>query len=152
MHEASSTMISQNTSEVTRVWTPTQIWWASFLSGPIGGCYFLGQNYKTLGKKAYFKKSLMMGAIASLLLSTLAFFDLPKWIPWYLPLLLQALVTRDVAVRSQGVKIKEILGAGGKKNSSFKLLYITALFALLQLIAAFGVAYILLLFGVPLPN
>jgi hypothetical protein len=50
-------------SEMSKMYSPTQIGVGTFLGGPIAAIYFLKTNFDTLGKTALSKKTLQIGVM-----------------------------------------------------------------------------------------
>jgi len=58
----------QNINKDYRLWSINQIGMAALIAGPLGGCLFLGQNYKHLGFVDSAKKCYIAGILVSFLL------------------------------------------------------------------------------------
>lgn len=71
----------QNSEEHKRkLYTGGQVLLASFLGAPIAGAILLGFNYRAVGKPASGFKAILAGAVATIVLFTVAFF-LPDGFP-----------------------------------------------------------------------
>jgi len=124
-----------------KLWSIGQIGVASFLSGPIGGCFLISQNFKVLGEKKAAKKTFWFGALATLLIFAICF-SLPeelvvKFPKVIVPAMYTALLTSFARKRQKGA-IDAHLQQGGKRASHFKLIGISILFLLLLTTIVFG--------------
>lgn len=136
--DASTQSSGNNTNSLARVWSMHQIWIASFLAGPIGGCYLLSKNYKILGKEANSKRSLIIGTIATIaLLFVSGFFEIPKGFPRFLIPMTYTLFIWSFAKNFQEKPIKELLDSGAKRSSYSKLALISISFLFLEFILGY---------------
>ena len=134
-------MNTNTKKNIPSVWTVRQIAIGSFLSGPIGGCFLLSQNYKAFGQKKTAKKAFWIGAIlTSLLIIATAF--VPETLLDKLPrsfiAVASALVVHSLAKTSQQTDIEKYLQEGNPRKSYLKLFGITLILMLLIVIWAFG--------------
>lgn len=138
-------MIAENKKE--NIWSMNQIFLASFLSGPLGGCYLVSKNYKVLGNEIYAKRSLAVGVIATvILLLVYAFFEIPEGYFRYAIPLGYTMLIWEFAKQFQGMQIKELRESGTQRNSYFKLILISIIFVFLWLTLGFSFGFLLSIF------
>jgi len=134
-------------NKTANVWTPTQIGFATFLSGPLGGCYLLARNYKAIGEDLYAKRSLIVGAIATvgLFLAYLLIDISQGFFRFFIPLAYTMFIL-EFAKKFQGEQLKELRNAGVQRNSHAWLVLISILFVFLDFLVAFGLGFVLSIF------
>lgn len=122
------------------LWSLGQILFASYLAGPIAGCYLLGRNYKVLGKPEHSKKCYIAGFIGTILLSVALSFipeDLIEKIPRIIIPVTYSLLIKELARVYQGKIIEEKMKEGSKRYSHFWCFLVTSSLLVIQLLFLF---------------
>ena len=134
--------INDNTSKIEnyKLYTTFSIGLASYIGGPIAGCYLMSTNFKNLQKPQPAKKTLAAGIFATLIIfGALPF--IPEKIINKIPDLFIPLVYTSIIVgyaqQLQGKEIKTHLKNGKKRYSNWKVCAIGILCLLITLIYFF---------------
>lgn len=126
------------------LWSVSQIIFASFIAGPLGGCYFLGRNYKTCGRIDLSKKCYYAGVISSIVLFVAMFLAVLKGATSNtLVSMIPAMITGcTVAFASQQKKwTKEKFPHLGKRHSYFKCFLVAFSFLAIQILLIFSLSW-----------
>jgi len=117
------------------LWSVTQISLASYIAGPVGGCYFLGRNYQALGQLEYSKKCYVAGISGVILLLSIIFLipeDLMASIPPIVfPLAYTSLISSFAHTYQKGV-IEAKLAEGSRQFSYWWLFIVTISLLVIQ--------------------
>lgn len=132
---------------MNKIWTPLQIGVASFVAGPLGGCYFMGDNLKTLGNQNSFKNMLWIGIGGNLALILLTLFISP-YIPTQVITMAYVVALFTYAKQTQGETIARFLREGGVRGSWLRLGLISALLLMGLVAFVFGWVFLLSLIGI----
>lgn len=126
-----------------RIWNVRQISIASFLAGPIGGCYLLSQNNKIFGRKTQSRINLIVGILATFGLIVVSLFlpSIQEGVWLMLVPLFYTLLISGIAEFSQKKLINELLNSGIKRHSYFKLILVSSILVLLTFIFSYGFCY-----------
>lgn len=131
-----ASIVDQQIQTRQKFWTIPQIFLASYLAGPIGGCYFVGRNYRELGSPDLAKRSYLFGLGGTILLFLL-FFLIPENIVAKIPSSIIPLsitsVISSIAQAYQKKEIDERLNDGGKRFSYWWCVLIALSLLVLQL-------------------
>ncbi|MFA5052475.1 MAG: hypothetical protein WC565_00210 [Parcubacteria group bacterium] len=133
-----------------KVYTWLAVLISAFIGGPFGGIYMLSQNYKTLGKDDLAKKWLLFGSLA-----IVGFLVVMSLLPAsFTSPTAGAAASSAIAIglgltakQKQDKEIKEILAAGGRKQSVGKIIGINVLSILITLVLTLVVTGIFALIG-----
>jgi hypothetical protein len=129
-------VIECQNDEQLKIWSVFQISLGSYLAGPIGAGYLLGQNFKAMGREDLAKKIRLAGAAFTFLLLLFLFLvpdEMFEKIPkMFVPIAYTAMVTA-FAEGYQKVRIRELLDLGSKRNSYFKLIGIALVMIAIQI-------------------
>lgn len=102
------------------LWSVKQISIASFLAGPMAGCYFLGKNFREFGSPTYAKWCYLTGFLATLLFLAIPFFapeQFLKYIPSkIIPIVYTSIITSYAHVYQNKI-IKEKMDQGAQRRS-----------------------------------
>lgn len=126
------------------VWSAPQTFIATFLGGPLAGCYLISGNYKAMNNPLFAKRALWGGVIgtAALFLARLileAFFpNLFEQIPPSVIAATACIVVLSHADIYQKKPIKELRKAGSSRHSYFKLIPVIVL----SILSMFALAFI----------
>jgi len=122
-----------NDTKEQRVWSMWQILFASYLAGPVAGCFFLSKNAETFGNKALGRKLLLIGIASTIVLGSImlalpsAFFERSP--PMILPIISGSAVYA-YAVAAQKNSITELIKKGGRRHSFLRFVLLTLLLLL----------------------
>lgn len=133
-------MTEENKKNKYKLYKPGWIVAATFLGGPIAGCYMMSVNYKNLQKTTSAKKTLWFGIIASLISANLILFAPSEIKRIYSKIsvpILYSVIMGIYADQYQGKSIKEHIVKGEKLYSGWKSAGIGLLFLLVHLIYFF---------------
>ena len=131
-----------------KVYSEGWIWFASYIGGPLAGCYLMSKNFEALGKDEYAKKSFKIGVIVTgLFFLALVFIPqvVMKLIPSYLIPLLYTLIISSYFKKYQSQEIKNYINSGGKKHSGWNVVGIS----IVSLIITF-IYYLILVLIIPI--
>lgn len=126
------------------VWSAPQTFIATFLGGPLAGCYLISDNYKALNNPQFAKRALWSGVIGTAALFLLrfileAFFpNLFEQIPPSVIAATACVLVLSHADIYQKKPIKELRKAGSLRNSYFKLIPVI----LVSILSMFALAFI----------
>lgn len=101
------------------LWSIPQILLASYLAGPMAGCYFLGKNFQQLNSLDHAKKCYLAGMIASVLLLTILFLlpeDLASIPSFCIPAVVSSVIV-SYAHCCQKPLVQDSLNKGAKRFS-----------------------------------
>jgi hypothetical protein len=129
------------------LYSPTQIAVAAFLGSPFAGAWFIAANYQALESPRMARKTLLTGAIATLLLLGIAFV-LPDRFPHYVLPLTYTFACRAYAEAMFSATLKQHLSSGGSEGSWWRVVGIGLLMALATVIAMAAVTFGLIALGV----
>jgi hypothetical protein len=134
----------QNTESAPtyKLYTPWQIFGATFLGGPIAGAWLLGSNYAALGHPENRNKALLWGGIVTIILLVLAIFVLPEQTPRTLIPVLSCTLLMSLAKSQQGSLIEAHLAKGGNKGSIWQVIGIGLLGLVITLAIALALAFL----------
>ena len=131
-----------------KLYSERWIWFASYIGGPLAGCYLMSKNFELLGKIDYAKKSFKIG-IFSMALFFLGLIFVPSSIidiiPSYSLPIIYTLIIASFVKKYQGNELKEHFNSGGKKYSGWKVTGISILSLIITLIY-----YLILVFVIPI--
>jgi hypothetical protein len=119
-----------------KYWTSPQIYVASWLGGPVAGCYFLGRNFRKLGNPRAAKRTYLGGILGTLALCIIAmlipqeFFDR---IPKSLFPMFAVFAVGAFGERLQRKTIKEKIEQGEPRHSFWWCLLVSLSLLILQL-------------------
>ena len=101
------------------LYSPGQIGLATFLGAPIAGCWLLAANYAALGKRDARRRTLIYGALGTIVMLAIAYF-LPEHFPNVVLPAVYTVTLRGVAEREQGKLFNAHVQGGGRKHSSWR--------------------------------
>ncbi len=126
-----------------RLYTPWQVFGATFLGGPIAGAWLLGSNYVSLGQPDNRNKALLWGGIATVILLILAIFILPEQTPRSLIPIISCTLLMSLAKSQQGSLVEAHLAKGGSKGSVWQVIGIGILGLVITLAIALALAFLI---------
>jgi hypothetical protein len=136
-----------------KVYTPGWIMFATYLGGPMAGCYLVSKNFKIFRNEKSAKKILVVGVISSVIIFTGLCF-VPKHImdaiPDFLIPLIYMFVIGDYVKKTQSKNIKVHIAQGGQKYSGWKVTGIGILFlilTLLYIVPVYSIVHMFILTG-----
>ncbi len=126
------------------VWSAPQTFIATFLGGPLAGCYLISNNYKAMSNPQFAKRALWGGVIGTAALFLVRFIleaFFPNLFEQVPPSVIAA--TACVLVLShadiyQKKPVKELRKAGSSRHSYFKLIPVI----IVSILCMFGMAFI----------
>lgn len=124
-----------------KIYTKKWVFIASYIGGPIAGCYLVSRNFIVFGQKELAKKVLTIGVIASLFLFAILVFipdELVKKIPKSLIPITYSVLIYQYLIQTQGKAIDEHLKNGGRKHSRWKVIGISLIALVLTLLYFFA--------------
>lgn len=124
------------------LYTPRQVFVASFLGGPLGGCLFMALNYVALSDEARAIRVLGLGIALTVVLIVGVPYLPDKW-PNILAPLLYSLGLQYLAVRLFGRRYKPYFDGGGEKGMWWLVVVISIVCALASIGMALAVAKLL---------
>lgn len=124
------------------LYTPVQVFLATFLGSPLAGGWLIAANYKALGRHDAQLKCLLAGVIATLVSIAAALF-LPDTIPGLLIPAALAAATQQVASKLQGEQIEHHLSTGGKKHSVWRVVGVALLAIVVALVLVLATVFVL---------
>jgi len=134
-----------------KLWSIGQIAFGTFFAGPIGGCFFISQNFKALGEEKSAQRTFWSGLLGTIIFFA-ALFSIPEHIVEKVPNFIFPVIYTSFLVPFAGARqkdaIKHYLAQGGKRQSHFKLIGISSLFLLLLLGIAFGMILLWMCAGI----
>lgn len=132
-----------------KYWSKGQVAFAAYLAGPLGGSYFIGNNYRTMGEDAKARAAYLFG-----IATTLSFFLMPwGFITWlentsfrsFIPIAI-AIMMMYFSEYAQKESLDKLAEDGAERNSHWKAVGVVLLF----LIALFFPLFLLFLYVVGL--
>lgn len=113
-------LAQEHTQKRQQFWSINQIYLAAAFGGLVAGCYFLGRNYRLLGRPREAKISYLLGIFGTLLLILLASFIPDEFfdrIPgWFFAVLCGSTIG-SIASYYQAAAIKDKISQGEKRYS-----------------------------------
>ncbi|MEO7033178.1 MAG: hypothetical protein ABI548_04935 [Polyangiaceae bacterium] len=102
------------------LYSPGQVALATFLGSPIAGCWLLAANYAVLGERDARRRTLVYGAIATVVVLAIAFV-LPEHVPNVVLPAAYTATLREIANRRQGKLFNAHIQRGGRKHSNWRV-------------------------------
>jgi hypothetical protein len=125
-----------------KLYTPWQVFGATFLGGPLAGAWLIGSNDAALGHPENRSKALLWGGIATVILLVLAIFILPEQTPRSLIPIVSCVVLMSLAKSQQGSLVEAHLAKGGNKGSVWQVIGIGLLGLVVTLAIGFALAFL----------
>jgi hypothetical protein len=125
-----------------KLYTPWQVFGATFLGGPIAGAWLIGSNYAALGYPEDRNKALLWGSVATVILLVLALFILPEQTPRSLIPVASCVGLMFLAKSQQGSLVEAHLAKGGNKGSIWQVIGIGLLGLVITLAIGFALAFL----------
>jgi hypothetical protein len=119
MNVNTESAMAPNVATAGALYSPGQVSLATFLGSPIAGAWLLAANYAVLGERDARRRTLMYGAIGSVVVLALAFV-LPEHFPNFILPAAYTVTLREFANRSQGKAFNAHLQNGGRKQSTWR--------------------------------
>ena len=120
-----------------RLYSASQIAWATLIGSPLAGCLLLGLNYRTVGKPRAAWQSLI-GGFGSLVVLLSIGLVLPERFPSMVFPVASSLAMRQLAKRLQGDTINGHLASGGKRASWWLTIGISVAILFVIVVVVFG--------------
>jgi hypothetical protein len=124
------------------LYTSGHVAWATFLSGPIGGCVLLALKYWRLGESKSAWLTILGGCVATAALLAVAFL-LPDGFPSFLVSVASVVAMAKLAGSLQGESVTQHLANGGRKGSAWVATGLGILSGLVLVVAVLGMLMIL---------
>lgn len=131
-----SELSPQSIQKTQKLWSLRQIQSASFLAGPMAGCYFLGKNFAEMGFQEYAKWS-FIGCIAGPLLLFTFIYSIPEQLteqirPIWVCLLTSGIIV-SIAQNLQKHLIQEKIELGAERLSNWWCALMIITFVIIQI-------------------
>lgn len=111
------------------------IYFSTIIAGPLGGCYFIGRNFKALGNCKEAKKWYLWGILSTLLLFGLIAILPQTWlkhVPHIIVPAIYAAIIGSYFTKLQGKLVTDKIAEGWKKYAWYKALGLTILCCLVM--------------------